>query len=177
VTSKDLMVEPMPPRFLREGDTVQIPVKVSNTSSGRLSGTVRFALFDARTNDNRDALIQDTKEQSFDLPAGVSEAVFFTVSITDGTDVLRYRATGTTVGSARRLSDGEEAILPVLPRKVLVTETIPVTVRGGEQRTVVLEKLLESKRKGSSAIQNESLAIQAVSNPAWYASSLPDGTK
>ena len=37
VTSKDLMVEPMPPRFLREGDTVQIPVKVSNTSSGRLS--------------------------------------------------------------------------------------------------------------------------------------------
>jgi hypothetical protein len=169
VTSKDLMVEPMPPRFLREGDTVQIPVKVSNTSSGRLSGTVRFALFDARTNDNRDALIQDTKEQSFDLPAGASEAVFFTVSITDGTDVLRYRATGTTVGSARRLSDGEEAILPVLPRKVLVTETIPVTVRGGEQRTVVLEKLLESKRKGSSAIQNESLAIQAVSNPAWYA--------
>jgi hypothetical protein len=169
VTSKDLMVEPMPPRFLREGDTVQIPVKVSNTSSGRLSGTVRFALFDARTNDNRDALIQDTKEQSFDLPAGASEAVFFTVSITDGTDVLRYRATGTTVGSARRLSDGEEAILPVLPRKVLVTETIPVTVRGGEQRTVVLGKLLESKRKGSSAIQNESLAIQAVSNPAWYA--------
>ncbi|MBL6909258.1 MAG: hypothetical protein ISR34_02415 [Pirellulales bacterium] len=169
VTSKDLMVEPMPPRFLREGDTVQIPVKVSNTSSGRLSGTVRFALFDARTNDNRDALIQDTKEQSFDLPAGASEAVFFTVSITDGTDVLRYRATGTTTGSARRLSDGEEATLPVLPRKVLVTETIPITVRGGEQRTVILEKLLESKQKGSSAIQNESLAIQAVSNPAWYA--------
>ena len=169
VTSKDLMVEPMPPRFLREGDSIQIPVKVSNTSSGRLSGTVRFALFDARTNDNRDALIQDTKEQSFDLPAGASEAVFFTVSITDGTDVLRYRATGTTTGSARRLSDGEEATLPVLPRKVLVTETIPVTVRGGEQRTVVLEKLLESKQKGLSAIQNESLAIQAVSNPAWYA--------
>ena len=42
VTSKDLMVEPMPPRFLREGDRVQIPVKVSNTSSGRLSGTVRL---------------------------------------------------------------------------------------------------------------------------------------
>ena len=169
VTSKDLMVEPMPPRFLREGDRVQIPVKVSNTSSGRLSGTVRFALFDARTNDNRDALIKDKKEQSFDLLAGASEAVFFTVSIADGTDVLRYRATGTTTGSARRLSDGEEATLPVLPRKVLVTETIPVTVRGGEQRTVVLEKLLESKQQGSAAIQNESLAIQAVSNPAWYA--------
>ena len=169
VTSKDLMVEPMPPRFVREGDRVQIPVKVSNKSSGRLSGIVRFALFDARTNDSRDALIQDENEQSFDLPAGASEAVFFTVFVADGTDVLRYRATGTTTGSARHLSDGEEATLPVLPRKVLVTETIPVTVRGGEQRTVVLEKLLESKKSGSSAIQNESLAIQAVSNPAWYA--------
>lgn len=163
------MVEPMPPRFVREGDRVQIPVKVSNKSSGRLSGIVRFALFDARTNDSRDALIQDENEQSFDLPAGASEAVFFTVFVADGTDVLRYRATGTTTGSARHLSDGEEATLPVLPRKVLVTETIPVTVRGGEQRTVVLEKLLESKKSGSSAIQNESLAIQAVSNPAWYA--------
>ena len=169
VTSKDLMVEPMPPRFLREGDSVQIPVKVSNTSSGRLSGTVRFDLFDARTNAKRDAFIKDAKEQSFDLPAGASEAVFFTVHVTGGTDVLRYRATGTTAGSARRLSDGEEATLPVLPRKVLVTETIPVTVRGGEQRTVVLEKLLESKQEGPSAIENESLAIQAVSNPAWYA--------
>ena len=169
VTSKELMVEPMPPRFLREGDRVQIPVKVSNTSSGRLSGIVRLALFDARTNDRRDTLIQDPNEQSFDLKAGESEAVFFTVSITDGTDALRYRATGTTNGSARRLSDGEEATLPVLPRKVLVTETIPVTVRGGEQRKVVLEKLLDSKQKGSSAIQNESLAIQVVSNPAWYA--------
>ena len=102
------------------------------------------------------------------------------MSITDGTDALRYRATGTTIGSARRLSDGEEATLPVLPRKVLVTETIPVTVRGGEQRTVVLEKLLESKRKGSSAIQNESLAIQASIKPSMVCrdgSSLPDGTK
>ncbi|MBT6054717.1 MAG: hypothetical protein HOH16_04715 [Planctomycetaceae bacterium] len=169
VTSKDLMVEPMPPRFLREGDRVQIPVKVSNKSSGHFSGTVRLALFDARTNDSRDALIQDQNEQSFDLKAGASEAVFFTVSVVDGTDALRYRATGTTIESARRLSDGEEATLPVLPRKVLVTETIPVTVRGGEQRKVVLEKLLDSKQKGSSAIQNESLAIQVVSNPAWYA--------
>lgn len=169
VTSKDLMVEPMPPRFLREGDTVQIPVKVSNTSSGRLSGAVQFSLADARTNDNLDALIQDQNEQSFDLSAGSSEAVFFTVHIADGTDALRYRAIGTTTGSARRLSDGEEATLPVLPRKVLVTETIPVTLRGGEQRTVVLEKLLGSKQKDSTSIRNESLTIQSVSNPAWYA--------
>ena len=30
VTAKDLMVQPNPPRFLREGDTVEFTVKVSN---------------------------------------------------------------------------------------------------------------------------------------------------
>ena len=32
VTAKDLMVQPNPPRFLREGDTVEFTVKVSNQS-------------------------------------------------------------------------------------------------------------------------------------------------
>jgi len=45
ISAKDLMVEPLVPRFLREGDLVKIPVKVSNTSTGRLAGTVRFALW------------------------------------------------------------------------------------------------------------------------------------
>ena len=84
------MVEPMPPRFLREGDVVEFPVKVSNTTSGRLVGTVRLALSDARTNDSCDALLENQNEQSFDLVAGASEALFFTINVADGTDVLLY---------------------------------------------------------------------------------------
>lgn len=167
VTAKDLMVEPLPPRFLREGDVIQFPVKVSNRSTGRLTGQVRLALFDARTNDSRDTLIDGPAEQDFDLAAGASASVFFPVTVADGTDVLRYLATGAATGSARPLSDGEEALLPVLSRKVLVTETIPVTVRGGETREVKLEKLANSA--DSSAIDSQSLVVQAVSNPAWYA--------
>lgn len=169
VTAKDLMVEPQPPRFLREGDVVQFPVKVSNGSTGRLTGRVRLALFDARSNDSREALLDGPAERTFDLVAGASEAVFFTIRVADGTDVLRYLATGSTTGSARPLSDGEEALLPVLPRKVLVTETIPVTVHGGETRRVRLEKLAGVAENAETAIENQSLVVQAVSNPAWYA--------
>ena len=169
VTAKDLMVEPQPPRFLREGDVVQFPVKVSNASTGRLTGRVRLALFDARSNDSREALLDGPAERTFDLAAGASEAVFFTIRVADGTDVLRYLATGSTTGSARPLSDGEEALLPVLPRKVLVTETIPVTVRGGETRHVRLEKLAAMAQQAEATIENQSLVVQAVSNPAWYA--------
>jgi hypothetical protein len=137
-------------------------VKVSNTSTGRLSGSVRLELADARTNDDRSGLISGLKEQPFDLAAGESKPVVFTVKVADGTDVLRYLATGT----AGKASDGEEALLPVLPRRVLVTETVPVTIRGPGERKVNLERLAASK---GSAIESQSLVVQAASNPAWYA--------
>jgi hypothetical protein len=173
VAAKDLMVEPMPPRFLREGDVLDLPVKVSNRSTGRLTGSVRLALADARTGDARDRLIDGPRELPFDLPAGGSEPFVFRLRVADGTDILRYLASGTATGSARPVADGEEALLPVLPRKVLVTETVPVTlVGGGDRRQVVLEKLAalgDAKGDQPSTIESQSLVVQVVSNPAWQA--------
>ena len=165
VSAKDLMVEPLMPRFLREGDVVQIPVKVSNTSAGRLAGDVRFALADARTGDSRDALIEGPRQQAFDLAAGESKPVVFTVKVADGTDVLRYTATGATTSSAKRAADGEEALVVVLPRRVPVTDTVPITIRGPGERRVKLGRLLES---AGTEIRSESFVVQAASNPAWY---------
>ncbi|NBW95660.1 MAG: hypothetical protein EBR28_02755, partial [Planctomycetia bacterium] len=161
VAAKDLMVEPMVPRFLREGDVVEIPVKVSNKSTGRLTGGVRFELTDARTGVARDELVATARTQPFDLAAGESKPVFFTVKVADGTETLRYLA----VGSAGKASDGEEAMLPVLSKRVLVTETVPVTVRGPGERRAVVERLA----KPAATIESQSLVIQAASNPAWYA--------
>ena len=44
VTAKDLMVQPNPPRFLREGDVLEFTVKVSNQSATRQTGKVRLTL-------------------------------------------------------------------------------------------------------------------------------------
>ena len=44
VTSKDLMVEPLAPRFVREGDVLEFTVKVTNQSAARQTGTVRLTL-------------------------------------------------------------------------------------------------------------------------------------
>jgi hypothetical protein len=162
VSAKDLMVEPITPRFLREGDVVQIPVKVSNTSTGRLAGSVKFALADARTDRSRDDLVDGPREQAFDLAAGESKPVVFTVKVADGTEALRYLATG----SAGKAADGEEAFVVVLPRRVLVSESVPVTIRGPGERKVSLERLAQS---GGTDIQSQSLVVQATSNPAWYA--------
>jgi hypothetical protein len=162
VSAKDLMVEPVMPRFLREGDLVRIPVKVSNTSTGRLAGTVTFALFDARTNDSRDSLVDGPRQVPFDLAAGESQPVTFTVKVADGTDTLRYLATG----SAGKAADGEEAFVLALPRRVVVSESVPVTLRGPGERKVSLDRLVKS---AGTDIQSQSLVVQAASNPAWYA--------
>jgi hypothetical protein len=161
IAAKDLMVEPMAPRFLREGDTVEIPVKVSNKSTGRLAGDVRFELTDARTGVARNELVATARAQPFDLAAGESKPVFFTVKVADGTETLRYLATG----SAGKASDGEESMLPVLSKRVLVTETVPITIRGPGEKRVVVERLA----KPADPIESQSFVIQAASNPAWYA--------
>ena len=165
ITAKDLMVEPLLPRFLREGDVVQIPVKVSNSSTGRLAGAVRFSVADARTGDARDTLIDGPREQAFDLAAGESKPAVFTVRVADGADVLRVLAVGTATNSAKPASDGEESLLPVLRRRVPVTETIPITIRGPGERKVSLERLVKS---AGTDIESQSLVVQAASNPAWY---------
>jgi len=161
IAAKDLMVEPLAPRFLREGDVVEIPVKVSNKSTGRLTGTVQFELTDARTGAARDELVATARSQPFDLAAGESKPVFFTVKVADGTEALRYLASG----SAGKASDGEEALLPVLSKRVLVNETVPVTLRGPGEKRVVVERLA----KPADSIESQSLVVQAASNPAWYA--------
>ena len=161
VAVKDLMVEPVVPRFLREGDRVRIPVKVSNRSAGRLAGSVRFALTDTRTGEDRSHLVVDGLQREFDLAAGESAPVTFTVAVGDGGEALTYLATGTS----GRAADGEEGMLPLLSRRVLVSESVPITLRGEDQQTVTLEKL----QNGSPDLRNESLVVQVAANPAWYA--------
>ena len=163
VAAKDLMVEPVVPRFLREGDVVEIPVKVGNRSTGSLEGKVRLELFDARTGDSRQALLETPAEQPFELAAGQSKPVVFRVRVADGTETLRYLATG----SAGRAADGEEAFLPVLSRRVLVDESVPIALRGPGSKTVTIHRLATVKDHPS--IASQSLVVQAASNPAWYA--------
>jgi uncharacterized protein YfaS (alpha-2-macroglobulin family) len=54
VTAKDLMVQPNPPRFLREGDTVEFTVKLTNMTDAPQSGTARLSFADATTMESVD---------------------------------------------------------------------------------------------------------------------------
>ena len=164
VTAKELMVEPNPPRFVREGDTIEFTVKVSNQSATSQSGDVRLTLADARTGEAVDARLGNRRlDQSFEIAAGESKSFAWKLTIPDEIGFLTYKA----VGSTGRLSDGEEGFLPVLSRRVLVTESLPLPIRGKQTREFDFERLRKSAQ--SDSLQHKTLTVQMVSNPSWYA--------
>lgn len=164
VTSKDLMVEPNPPRFVREGDTVAFTVKVSNRSAVARKGSVRLTFRDAATLANADPALGNTAaDQSFSLAAGASRSFSWRITVPDGAGFLNYKA----VGAAGDLSDGEEGWLPVLSRRILVTESLPLPVRGKQTKEFTFSRLIDSAK--SDTLRNQNLTVQMVSQPAWYA--------
>ena len=76
---------------------------------------------------------------------------------------MSYRA----VASTGRLSDGEEGYLPVLSRRMMITESLPLPIRGKQTKQFEFRRLLDSGE--SDTIRHQSLTVQMASNPAWYA--------
>jgi uncharacterized protein YfaS (alpha-2-macroglobulin family) len=197
VTAKDIMVQPNPPRFLREGDTLEFSVKVSNQSDQPQRGVVKLSFADAATQQPADALLgvqpvaasresaanSNQKEQhsgalpsrgyenselAFDIPAKESRSYAWRISVPDGAPFLTYKA----VAATGTLSDGEEGYLPVLSRRVFVTESLPLPIRGKVGGGEVVKKFEFTKllNSGQSAtLQHAGLTVQMVSQPAWYA--------
>jgi len=71
------------------------------------------------------------------------------------------------VAQAGAYSDGEEAVLPVVSNRMLVTETLPLNMPGDGVRTFKFEKLLQSG--SSETLNNHALTVEFTANPAWYA--------
>ena len=177
VTAKDLIVQPNPPRFLREGDTVEFTVKISNQSDTRQAGTVRLTFNDALVEAGGTApagtvflpskidgdLGNRSPEQPFDIPPKQSHTCSWRIHVPDGCGYLSYKA----VAATATVSDGEEGALPVLSRRILVNESLPLPIRGPATKHFEFTKLLNSG--GSKTLRNQSLTVQMVSNPAWYA--------
>jgi len=164
VTAKDLMVEPNPPRFLREGDAIEFTVKISNQSEQSQQGAVKLSFADAATLQSADAALgHRAPEQTFEIPAKQSRTFAWRIAVPDGLDFLIYKA----VAATSQASDGEEGYLPVLSRRSLVTESLPLPIRGKTTKSFAFQKLLESA--GSDTLRHRSLTVQMTSQPAWYA--------
>lgn len=162
-TQKDLMVVPNPPRFLREGDQITFSSKITNLSDKELSGQAKLLLFDAFTMKPVDAEFGNTNAtQNFQVSKGKSNEVSWTLNVPKTHQAIVYRV----VASAGEFSDGEESALPILSNRMMVTETLPIHVREGQNKTFTLDKL---KNNTSNSLDNFKLTFEMTTNPIWYA--------
>lgn len=163
-TQKDLMVMPNLPRFLRQNDDIILSSKISNLSKGTLNGEAVLEILDAETLQPLDLSFRlKEKKQSFSVAEGQSTSANWSVHVPESlyTPVILR-----VVAKAGNFSDGEENMLPVITNRTLVTETLPLPVRGNAEKNFTLEKLLNAN---SSTLTNYGLTVEFTGNPAWYA--------
>ncbi len=163
VTQKDLMVEPNPPRFLRQGDEIYFPGKISNLTESPMTVEARIRIFNAITGAEITGDLCPVSTQSILVPEKRSETVRFLINVPDITYPIKWEITV----RSNNLSDGEEQLLSVLPRRIFVQESIPLWISGSGRKTFEFDKLLYSD--SSSTLNHERLVLQMASNPAWYA--------
>jgi hypothetical protein len=170
VTQKELMVQPNAPRFLREGDRMELPVKVVNLTDSELTGQISLELTDPTTGQTADGWFTNRQaNQYFTVAARQSAVVGFPLDIPyQYSRPLTYKV----VAQAGAYSDGEEATLPVVSNRILVTESLPLNMPGDGTRHFSFDKLLASG--GSETLNHHALTVEFTANPAWYAvQSLP----
>ena len=169
VTQKELMVVPNAPRFFRENDAMTFSSKITNITEKDMEGSAQLFLFDAITNKPIDQLMGNKDAQKpFKLVGGRSTVLSWSIKIPDGVQAITYRV----VAKAGKFADGEEMTLPVLSNRMLVTETMPLPVRGGQTKQFSFAKLKASAK--SKTLRHHKVTLEFTSNPAWYAiQSLP----
>lgn len=164
-TSKDLMLMPNTPRFVRENDTLVFSAKISNVTEKAIDGKAEIRFFDAISmNDITSKLIIDKKSnKTFTVKEGGNCEISWVLHVPEGISGLVYRITA----QSDNHSDGEEKYLPVMPNRMLVTETMPLPVRGMQTKKFNFNGLLNSSK--SSTLKHHKLTLEFTSNPAWYA--------
>lgn len=167
ITQKDLMVQPNPPRFLREGDKMEFSSKIVNLSGKEITGIATLELFDAATNEPLDGWFKNVVDkQYFTIAAGQSQAIQFPIEVPyQFNQALNWRIVAKA--SDGSLSDGEANVLPVLTNRMLVTESLPLSMRGSGTKNFRFDKLLNSG--SSETLTNQSLTVEYTSNPVWNA--------
>ena len=155
--SKEFMLQPNMPRFVRVGDKANIAASLMNLSDKGVKGTVRMELFNPETEK-----VFYSQKQKFDMKGGETGHVNFTFEVSDKYAVMACRM----VADGDTFSDGEQRYIPVLTDKQWVTETVPLNVNGEGVHTFSLENLFNKHSKTAS---EQRLTVEFTAHPAWYA--------
>ncbi|MCD9615121.1 alpha-2-macroglobulin family protein [Chryseobacterium gleum] len=161
VTQKEFSVTPNYPRFLREGDELNLQSKLSNLTDKKLNGSAELQILDAFTNENISSKFgMSSGVQNFSLSENGSNALTWKLKVPENVSSVIFKV----VAKAGQYSDGEQQAIAVLPNRMLVTDAVPVFVKEGETKTFVLDNL---KNNISTTASNVSNTLELTTNPIW----------
>ena len=159
IASKELMVIPNKPRFLRKGDKYSFSAKVVNLSDKEKNITVSLDMFGDI--DESSSINITNNKREITVAAGESKLVVFPIQIPDDFDLLTYKIVAVTDG----FSDGEQNIIPVLSNRKLITDTKAFSFsKAGEQKIDFNEI-----KNINSGVKAHKLTLEYTGNAAWYA--------
>ena len=134
----------------------------------RQQGKVRLTFNDARREQAADELLgnADARTELRHSGQGIAQ-LLLALKVPDGAAFLTYKA----VGSTGNVSDGEEGYLPVLSRRIFVTESLPLPIRGRRRAGRRSSSSRSCSKSGQVRLRcvHQNLTVQMVSNPSWYA--------
>ncbi|NOZ12854.1 MAG: hypothetical protein GXO69_04295 [Acidobacteria bacterium] len=156
VTKKNIMVIPNFPRFFRSGDTIVVKANVFNTSGKAFNGQINLKLFapDSKKTVNlhfglahanrhctTDAYGHSTFQWKLQIPRGLKS--------------IRYQIS--VKGDLG--NDGQEGVIPVLPSKVQIQDSIPFTMSYNRKKTISVEKILNAPQNKSIELKKMTIEI------------------
>ncbi len=169
VTQKEFSITPNYPRFLREGDELNLQTKISSLINQKLTGFAQLQILDAFTNEDiteKFGITQLTavsgynKEQSFSLAENGNTSATWKLKVPNNVSSIIIKI----VAKAGNFSDGEQKAIAVLPNRMLVTDALPIFVKEGQTKIFTLENL---KNSDSKTLTNVSNTLELTTNPIW----------
>lgn len=161
ITQKEFSVTPNYPRFLREGDELNLQSKLSSLVNKKLSGVAQLQILDAFTNEDisNKFNLKDT-QKSFELKENGNEVVTWNLKVPNDVSSMIIKV----VAKAGNFSDGEQKAIAVLPNRMLVTDAVPIFVKESQTKTFTLENLAKNT---STTATNFSNTLELTTNPIW----------
>ena len=161
VTQKKLMVVPNVPRFLRHGDTIDFSVKTMNLTDSVQYVELALDIMDPVTQTTISSQCTTlTLNPQTNMPAS------FSVSVPDSFYVVTYRV----VAVGQGCSDGEQADIPVLSNRQLITESLAMYLNGSGSKKYQLPHLVNMNlQSGTQSLRPHALIVACSPNPIWYA--------
>lgn len=150
VASKDVMVQPNLPRFLRTGDKAVVKASVMNATGKDMPVDTEVTIYNPSTGET---MLSNTMADT--VPANGSVVVSIELNVPDNMPLIGYRIKAT----AGTHADGEQALIPVLPSSTPVIDTYPFYMASSQS---------EYSMKMPRMTKEGRVTLQFCENPAWY---------